>query len=878
MKKVLLLILLAVCPLAATPALARSTRADDPPIAARNRPAERATMVVEAVAVREATALKLDGELTDEVWSRAPKIDGFVQRDPKEGAAATYPTEARVAYDAQHLYVAILAHDPEPAKITGFLTRRDTYSPSDWVAVVIDSYHDKRTAYEFSVNPAGVKQDKYYFNDGDEDQGWDAVWDVVVARRADGWSAEFRIPLSQLRFPPSEKPTFGFALSRQIARLNETSTWPLIAKSTNGIVSQFGELRGLELSKSPKRLELVPYSVGDLSTEPDTGNPLVKSVNPGASVGLDMKYAITPGLTLTATVNPDFGQVEADPAVVNLSAFETFFPERRPFFVEGSGVFRFDMDCNDGSCTGLFYTRRIGRQPQLSADVPDNGFVSSPSNTTILGATKVTGRIGGFSVGILNALTAEEEARIALTGDPEARNALGPQQSTSPIEPFTSYTVGRARREFANQSAVGLMMTATNRNVGDEQSPMRVLANSAYSGGIDWDLRLPRNKYAVAGYWAGTKISGTEAAIARIQENNVHSFQRPDATHVELDPTETTLSGQSGFVAFRKISGARVRFESNVGFKTPGFDSNDLGFIRRADQITQSNWLQWRHEKPGKYIRSFRFNINQWGGHNFDGDRLTFGGNVNAHWTFNNNWSTGFGINRERGSFDDRATRGGPGANYEGNWNFWSYVNTDDRRRIAFDSFFGGGTSDFGPHFFNVNPGLTFRPAPSLSVSGGVRFNKYDEDAQWVTNEESAGAPTHYVFARLDQRTVALTTRVNYTMSPTLSLQVYAEPFVSAGAYSGYKELVDGRADDWRARYTPYAHAGDADFNYRSFRTTNVLRWEYRPGSTLFVVWQQGREENKPFGDFRFGRDFSDVFSVPASNVFLVKFSYWLNY
>ena len=868
MNKTVLLCLLAVYTLVSVPALAQSARNDDPPVTGGSRPAERATTVVEAVAVREATALKLDGELTDEVWARAPKIDGFVQRDPKEGAAPTYNTEARVAYDAQHLYVAVLAHDPEPAKITGFLTRRDTNSPSDWVAVVIDSYHDKRTAYEFSVNPAGVKQDKYYFNDGDEDQGWDAVWDVVVAKRADGWSAEFRIPLSQLRFPPSEKPTFGFALSRQIARLNETSTWPLIAKSTSGIVSQFGELRGLELAKSPKRLELVPYTVGELSTEPDSGNPLVNTVDPGASVGLDMKYAITPALTLTATVNPDFGQVEADPAVVNLSAFETFFPERRPFFVEGSGVFRFDMDCNDGSCTGLFYTRRIGRQPQLGADVPDNGFVASPSNTTILGATKVTGRIGGFSVGILNALTAEEEARVA----------LGTLQSTSPIEPFASYTVGRARREFANQSAVGLMMTATNRNVGDERSPMRVLANSAYAGGIDWDLRLLRKRYALAGYWAGTRINGTEAAIARLQENNVHSYQRPDATHVEFDPTRTSLSGQSGSLAFRKISGARVRFESNVGFKTPGFDSNDLGFIRRADQITQSNWLQWRHDRPGKYLRSFRFNLNQWGTHNYDGDRLNFGSNVNAHWTFKNNWSTGSGITRERGSFDDRATRGGPGANYDGSWNFWGYVNTDDRKWLAFDTFLGGGTSEFGPHFFSVSPGLTFRPAPQLSVSGGFRFNKFDHDAQWVTNEESAGAPTHYVFARLDQRTVALTTRVNYTMSPTRSLQIYAEPFVSAGAYTGYKELVDGRADDWRARYAPYAYADDADFNYRSFRTTNVLRWEYRPGSTLFVVWQQGRQENAPYGTFRFGRDFSGVFSVPASNVFLVKFSYWLNY
>jgi len=869
MKRVVLPFLIAFCSLAGRVSALSSLPAGPSEAAANGKLTDAtATAVVEAVPVNEAIALKLDGELTDEVWSRAPRIDGFVQRDPKEGAPPTYGTEARVAYDSRNIYVAVLAHDPEPDKIVGFLTRRDTYSPSDWIGVAFDSYHDKRTAYEFSVNPAGVKQDKYYFNDGNEDQGWDAVWDVVVSKHATGWSAEFRIPLSQLRFPRSEKPTFGFAVSRQIGRLNETSTWPLIAKSTNGVVSQFGELRGLELTQSPKRLELVPYVVSDVATEPASGNPLVKTVDPGAEVGVDMKYAITPALTLTATMNPDFGQVEADPAVVNLSAFETFFSERRPFFVEGSGVFRFDMDCNDGNCTGLFYTRRIGRRPQLGAEVPDGGSVGAPVNTTIVGATKIAGRIGGFSVGILNALTAEESAQIA----------VGPLRSTSPIEPFASYTVGRARKEFANQSSVGIMLTAVNRDVGDEGSPMRLLANSAYAGGVDWDWRLRSNRYSVSGYWASSTLRGTPAAIARLQANNVHSFQRPDADHVELDPTRTTLGGQAGSVAFRKVAGERVRFESHVGFKSPGFDSNDLGFIRRADQITQSNWLQWRHDRPGKYLRSFRFNINQWSGQNFDGDRLFFGGNVNAHWTFKNNWSTGFGINKEIDSFDDRATRGGPGAIYEGIWNFWSYGSTDNRKPVSLNLFTGGGRSEFGPHFFNVNPSVTFRPSSALSLSGGFRFNKFDHDAQWVTRQERIDGPTRYIFARLDQRTVALTTRVNYTLSPNLSLQVYAEPFVSAGAYSGYKELVDGRAGDWRVRYTPYAYSASADFNYRSFRTTNVLRWEYRPGSTLFVVWQQGREATAPFGNFRFGRDFRGIFGEPASNVFLVKFSYWLNY
>jgi hypothetical protein len=830
---------------------------------ARNRSSPPFAMA-EAVAVDEATAVKLDGELTDEVWSRAPKIEGFRQSDPKEGAQPSFPTEARVAYDATHIYIAVSASDPEPDKIVGHLTRRDTDSPSDWIAVAIDSYHDKRTAYEFSVNPAGVKQDKYYYNDSSDDRGWDAVWDVAVSRHASGWRAEFRIPFSQLRFPRTERSTFGLAVVRRVGRLNETSTWPLIAKSLTGFVSQFGDLNGLALTRAPKRLELLPYTVSEVKTKPESDNPLIDTTDPDQSFGVDMKYALTPGLTLTATVNPDFGQVEADPAVVNLSAFETFFSERRPFFVEGSGVYQFGSDCGD-NC--LFYSRRIGRSPQLSPDVPEDGFVASPENTTILAATKVTGRVGGFSIGVLNALTSKESATLS----------AGALESSAAIEPFTSYTVGRLRRELKNQSSFGMMMTATNRNVGNELSPLRLLAGSAYTGGADWDIRLRKNRYAIAGYVSGSSINGTPAAILRLQENNVHSYQRPDADHIDVDPARTNLSGVSGSLAARKIGGERVRFESNVNVTSPGFDTNDVGFMRRADRVSQNNWIQWRNERPGKRVRSFRFNLNQWSAYNFGGDRLNLGGNVNAHWTFTNNWATGAGITGQADGFDDRATRGGPGARDDGVWVAWHYLNTDDRKPIAFEMFTGGGRSEFGPHFLDLNPAVTFRPRSSLSMSGGLRFGTSDNDAQWVANEDVDGR-TRYVFARIDQQTVAMTFRVNYTMSPTLSLQVYAEPFVSAGAYTDYKELIDGRAKDWRTRYAPYAYGSSADFNYRSFRTTNVLRWEYRPGSALFVVWQQGREDTDPSGRFRFGRDFRGVFGAPASNVFLVKMSYWLNY
>ncbi|MBI2219605.1 MAG: carbohydrate binding family 9 domain-containing protein [Acidobacteria bacterium] len=822
--------------------------------------------VAGAAPLTSATALKLDGDLSDEAWRSAEVVIDFRQRDPKEDAEPSFKTEARVAYDAAAIYVAVQAYDPEPGKIVGFLTRRDNHSPSDWIRVMIDSYHDRRTAYEFAVNPAGVKQDRYYFNDGNEDLGWDAIWDVAVSRNVQGWRAEFRIPFSQLRFPVREDPTVGFAIMRTIARLNEVASWPLIAKSRNGFVSQFGQLNGLRLSHSPKRLELVPYTVANLKTEPPAsdGNPLVDTRNPGIEYGLDLKYAVTPGLTLTATVNPDFGQVEADPAVVNLSGFETFFSEQRPFFIEGSGSFSFDLDCNDGSCTGLFYSRRIGRQPRLEPEVGDGAFWAKPAQTTILGAAKLTGRVGGFRIGALNALTSEEHATIA--GEDV--------RSKAAVEPFTSFSVARAKKEFANQSSLGFMFTSTNRALGASDSPLRALADTAVTGGVDWDWRVLK-KYAVTGYWAGSTLRGDPGAIASIQESTVHSFQRPDAGHVEYDPTRTSLSGNAGFVAFSKISGERIRFNANAGFKSPGFDINDIGFIRRADAINQSNWIQFRFDRPGRHVRSFRFNLNEWSSRNFDGDLRALGGNVNAHWTLVNNWSFGGGVNGEGGGFDDRLTRGGPGGYTERGWNAWSYVNTDNRRRAMANGFLGGGRYRDGSRFFDVEPGVTYRPASFLSVSASVGWSPSTNPVQWVEQD----ADGQYVFGRLRQRTVSIATRVNYTITPTLSVQIYARPFVSAGEYTNFRRLADGRSKDFGTRYADYPeYDGNPDFNYRSFRTTNVLRWEYRPGSSLFVVWQQGRESTASRGDFEFGRDFGRVFDTPASNVFLVKMSYWLNF
>jgi hypothetical protein len=811
-----------------------------------------------AVTVPTASAIRVDGALNDAAWQRAEVVTDFVQRDPADGAPPTFRTEARVAFDDDAIYVAVRAFDPEPDKLKSFLTRRDAESASDWIRVYIDSYHDKRTAYSFAVNPVGVKRDTYHYNDNNEDDSWDAVWDVVAAPDATGWHAEFRIPYSQLRFADGGDGRLGFAIAREVARINETSTWPRMPKSASGWVSSFGDLAGVSRPSASKRLELIPYTVATLGTTPEeSGNPLQQNPDPGAAVGLDLKYAVTPALSLTATVNPDFGQVEADPAEVNLSAFETFFSERRPFFIEGSGTYAFECrDCN------MFYSRRIGRAPRGAPQLGDGEFAVQPLQSTILGAAKLTGRVGAFSVGVLTAVTQTEEATVA----------RGLATRAVPVEPQTFYSVSRVRREFADQSSLGAIVTTTSRSLPGE---LAFLPSSATTGGVDYDWRIGQ-RWGLNGYWSGSLVRGSATAISLLQRSNVHSFQRPDADHVELDPLAESLGGHSGNIQFAKIAGQRTRMNANIGYKSPGFDTNDVGFMQRADQIPQNSWLQVRFDTPGKYVRNTRINFNQWSSHNFDGDRLTLGFNFNSHWSFQNQWGSGFGINLNAPGFDDRMTRGGPGARTQSNINSWQYFNTDERKFVSLNWNSDFGRRPHGSHWFNLEPSITVRPSTAFSAQLGIEYGINVNDSQWVRSVHDAGA-TRYVFGRLDQTTTAITTRVNYTLTPTLSLQVYAQPFVSAGVYDGYKELVAPRADAYLDRFAPFAYDGNADFNVLSFRTTNVMRWEFRPGSTLFVVWQQGREGFTQRGDYSFGRDFGDVFSTPSRNTLLVKMAYWLN-
>ena len=811
-------------------------------------------------------AVRVSGRMTDELWRTAAATDAFVQREPTDGASPSERTEFRVAYDASTLYVKVRAFDHDANKIVTYLTRRDLDSPCDWIHVLIDSYHDRRTAYEFAVNPSGVKLDRYWYNDTNNDDSWDAVWDVSVSRDAQGWTAEFRIPFSQLRFTPSET-TFGFAVMRRIGRHNETITWPHIPRSATGVVSSFGELTGLAMSASPKRIELAPYSVANVTRQRPEGNPLLKSSTPDGAFGLDMKYALTPGLTVTSTINPDFGQVKADPAVVNLTAFETYFNERRPFFVEGSGNFNFGLDCNDGPCNMLFYSRRIGRAPEGASRLPsgDNVFTDVPPQSTILGAAKLSGHVGKYAIGVMQAVTQAQAARVDNGG----------LLSTQPVEPLSSYTIGRVRREFANQSSIGLMLTSVNRPVSDG---LNFLPKHATAFGTDWDLRFTK-RYSISGYLVGSDVYGDPAAIENLQQDSLHYFQRPDMTSARFDPSRTSLSGAAGLIAVNQIGGEHLRFTSNYSFKSPGFDVDALGYLRRADERTTYNWLQIRTDKPATWTRWKMINFNVWRGWNYDGDRIQSLENINAHALWKNNWQTGVGVNIGHPVLDDRVTRGGPAVMLNPFSNVWHYVNGDNRHRVYVNYFgvYGGGP---GSRYREFDPEINYRPMAAILITSGLSINTTIQDAQWVGS--ATDTSSHYVFGHMHQTTVSMTERVNYTMTPRLSLQLYAQPFVSAGDYSGFRQLADPRNLAYGQRYSPYAYDiaanGDPNFNVKSFRTTNVLRWEYRPGSALFVVWQQARENDVVPGGFQFARDVSGIFGVPPKNVFLVKLSYWFNY
>lgn len=815
-----------------------------------------------ATAVRAIRAPVIDGREDDEVWSHAPATSDFREFQPKEGGPPRFRTEFKAAFDERHLYVFVRAFDARPDSIMRALSRRDVRGPSDQLKLMIDSYFDRRNGFEFAVNPDGVKRDYAMYNDRDEDDSWDAVWDVGTRIDSAGWTAEFRIPFSQLRYANAPRHTFGFAIWRDIERYKERTSWPTYLSTRNGLTSQLGRLEGIEGISAPRRLEVTPYTVAkNVSRRLDASS--YDRVQHGTG-GADVKYGITPNLTLDATVNPDFGQVEADPAVLNLSAFETFFREKRPFFVEGTGLYAFSVNCNIVNCSGegLFYSRRIGRQPQLLGSY---GGVGSPTATPILGAGKLTGRFpGGLSIGVLEAVTQQVE---------------GTQGRT--IEPQTAYSVVRLQQEFrGGGTTIGAIATGVNRSL-DQWTEQR-LRRSAYVGAADFRHKLPGGSYEVNGSVMRSQVAGDPAVIDATQRDPVHNYQRPDAS-LPYDPTRTSLSGHAEEIQFAKFGGGITRFQTSYQRRSPGFEVNDLGFMRRADEQQWATWFALQFRKPTKLYRSLHMNFNEWSFWTSDGLSTENGVNTNWHMNAKNNWwwHVGATMSGLGETYCDRCSRGGPAVRRSRQLYPWFGFNWDDRARIAPYFFANYGRWDDGrSHYAAYEPGVDFRPTSAIQMSIGYELSDRTDNSQWLGNFSDA-AGTHHSFARLVQQTRSFSARASYTMTPTLTFQLYAQPFMTKGTYADVRELsATPRAAEYDQRYQPYTPPPSADpgFNFKQLRSNTVLRWEYRPGSTVFVVWTHGRESFIPVaGDRSWRQEYDQLFELHPDNTFLIKIAYWLS-
>jgi hypothetical protein len=817
------------------------------------------------VATRSEGPVTIDGIDEDAVWRDAPAISAFRMWRPTEGGEVRsgFKTEAKVAYDAANLYVFVRAYDPHPDSIIKLLERRDSFTPSDMIWLFVDSYRDRRTGYEFGVNAAGVKMDLAVSNDGNEDQAWDAVWDVATKIDSLGWTAEFRLPLSQMRYSADKSHIFGFMIDRDVYRYNERFSWPLLRQSKPGFVSQFGALEGMDDLETPRRMEAMPYVVTKNANEIVDNRFASKS---HVSMGGDLKYRIAPNITLDATVNPDFGQVEADPAVFNLTAAESFFDERRPFFVAGRGLFDFNVNCSAVNCSGegLYYSRRIGRTPELAGTYGDT-LPQQP--TTILGAGKVIGRFSkGLTIGVLDALTKRESS---------------PGDTT--FEPRTNFTVIRATQDLRKgNSSIGAMLTAVNRSMDSWTSPY--MASDAYVGAMDFRHKFLKNSYEVGGSLDYSRVRANKEAMLSLQTDGVHYYQRPDAD-LPLDSNRTLLTGDAEELRLGKISGT-VMFETSYQRRSPGFEVNDLGYLRRADQQSWNTWMGFFDRTERKYYKRLQWNWNWWQYWATDGLRLEAAANTNVHINLKNNSGIHVGgtLGQLGSTFDDRESRGGPAFRQDPYIAPWLFLAGDDRKPIVPNfnlNYFRSGEGR--THSLNYGPGVDFKMKGRFSSSLSMNFSHNIKDNQWYGLITDDAGVDQYTFAHLDQTTTSATARLNYTFTPNVSLQAYAQPFVTKGAYTNVRRLsANPRADAYDDRYATLDDSATTSnpggFNFKSFQSNLVFRWEYGPGSTLFAVWSHGRQGyNSVEGTKSFEGDVTDLFRLHPANTFLIKMSYWLN-
>ncbi len=844
--------------------------------------------------------IDLDGRLDEPEWQAAQIATGFTQRVPEDGSEPTERTEVRILFDGSALYIGARMYDTDPEEIARRLGRRDSYTSSDLFWASIDSYHDHRTAFVFAVNPAGVRRDEIATSDNHHgDMSWDPVWDVATRVDSLGWVAEMRIPFSQIRFATDAELIWGVNFRRDIFRKNEVAWWSWVPNTEQGYVSHFGHVTGLRDIPQPRRLEMLPYTVAtsDHQEGVDPANPFNDGNQQDVTVGMDLKYGVTSDLTLDATVNPDFGQVEADPAVVNLSAFETYFEERRPFFVEGANLFQFGAG-SGGFVFGapqLFYSRRVGRAPSAPAWEP-GGYVDNPTATRIIGAAKLSGKTGGWSIGFMDAVTAREHARVQLEDG---------NYETRPVEPLANYGVVSLRKDLRNgASGIGAMATTVHRSLNEDR--FGFLRSAAYSGGMDYFHRFGDNQFALNGSFSASHIRGDPLAISLAQRSSSRYFQRPDQDYVSVDTTATSMTGYAGSLQLGKVAGNWL-YATDLYAYSPGFEINDAGFETTVDRIFHGVRVNRRWLQPGRVFRRFNVNAtfaNSW---NFGGTRqwtsayFGLGGQLRNYWQFN------IGGNYNLGGLSDKSTRGGPLMENPTGWGTSGFIGTDFRKPVSLAVFADYSQNRYGGTGGGIGTEINLRPTGALTLSLAPSFNTSHAIGMYVTQrrDETAAATYggRYLFSELEQKSLDLSIRVNWALSPDLSIQLWAQPFIATGDYEGFKELaqprtfnfmrygVDGNStidfDEESNLYTvdPDGPSGPAetitfynpDFSVRSLRSNLVLRWEYMPGSTLFLVWNHGRSGSSSDPRFRMREGMRDLWRDDQQNTFLIKLNYWIN-
>jgi hypothetical protein len=841
------------------------------------------------------TAPVIDGLMNDDCWNLVEWSSNFTQIQPVENKPPSQETAFKVLYDNNNLYVFIRAFDKEPDKISRIISRRDNFD-GDMVWVDIDSYFDKQTDFMFCASASGAKSDGMVTQDGNnEDDSWNPVWFLKTSIDDKGWCAEMKIPLSQLRFGKKDQQIWGLEVTRRIYRLQERSIWQYIPKGSPGSVHLFGELQGIDNIKPKHEAEIMPYTVGRVERyEKIEGDPFNTGKASKISAGLDGKIGLTNDFTLDFTINPDFGQVEADPSEVNLTAFETYFSEKRPFFVEGKNIFDFTptqtIVIHNMYSDNLFYSRRIGQYPQYYPSVGDNEYVKMPESTTILGAMKISGKTKkGLSVGILESLTAREDALI---------DSLGVRRKET-VEPLTNYFVGRIQQDFnKGETTLGGIFTAVNRDIKNPN--LNFLHTAAYTAGIDFQHNWKNRTWYVAGNAEYSNVKGKPEAIIATQRSSARYYQRPDAKYLSVDSSLTSLAGYGATVKFGKFSQKKLQFETSATVRSPGLEFNDIGYMRYSDVIHHGTWVAYYMRNPFAIFNNFYLNTNYWMYWNFGGKLLSVNTNMNFNSQFKNHWQISGNFNRQSENISTTLLRGGPSFINPGNQSFNLYLSTDQSKKFAiYGGIFrasGDVKSYRSQEYFS---GVYIRPSNSVSVTVEPDYFIDNRELQYVSTEGTNENPV-YLFGKLNQKTLSFTLRVNYTINPELSIEYYGQPFISAGKYSYFKKITQPDADTFRERFHVFNSdeisynsetssysidenkdgiedysISNPDFNFRQFRSNLVVRWEYLPGSTLYLVWSQGRTSSDSNGLFSYGNDMKDLFKITPHNVFLVKFSYW---